>query len=571
MGRAAHFYGLEAEEPAHPVVLVDHEVADLEIAEVREEAAGTAAGAPEVEVHLLGEDVAVGEHGEAASRQLEASGEGAHPGEDARPLADRQAPLAEHVLQTVRASGVPEEEHRDRAGPVEVRGQPPQVARIGGHRPRSEMEAALLGIELTHLDRGGRDQAGEKGLRAHETLLGLEGKLAPAALAVLAGPLQEGLGLRAHRLGLENRHRALPEMLPGRHGGPRHEGQQLHQAFGNEAAVQALQEGRALAPRREALDEARLQAGERGARGEDVGKGERGQGLQGFHGALGLGVEGAEALHRVPQELETHRQVAVRGEEIEDPAAPRHLPGGGDGILPNVASLVERLQQDLRRHLLPHAQGQHPRFQQGGGEAGAEKARGGGHDRAQAATAGGQEGRRTAQRGVGVAGKTAVGWGAGRGEGEDRPRAAGFPGQGAEVPGHLVDFLLVGDHDEERRFRQEQGEETPGGSHQARQRDAAVPGEGLRGLPEAVGPPQQSERAFARGGARADRLGPHRRRTLSRIALVERPGTISTRTTRPPAASTSFRPTIASGAQSAPLTSTSGTTARITRSGVGSS
>ena len=89
----------------------------------------------------------------------------------------------------------------------------------------------------------------------------------------------------------------------------------------------------------------------------------------------------------------------------------------------------------------------------------------------------------------------------------------------------------------------------------------------------------QTARRRERPARRADRgrgtdaVGPggHGFRMRSRMAVVERPGTSGTRTTRPPVASTSARPTIWSSGQSAPFASTSGRSASTTRSGVSSS
>jgi hypothetical protein len=66
-GSAPHLQGLEAEEAADAVLLVDDEVARPEVAEVREEAPQAPAPPPGVEVDLLGEDVPVGEDGRPAS------------------------------------------------------------------------------------------------------------------------------------------------------------------------------------------------------------------------------------------------------------------------------------------------------------------------------------------------------------------------------------------------------------------------------------------------------------------------------------------------------------------------
>ena len=57
----AELEGLEPEEAADAVLLVHHEIAHLEVPEIREEAPQAPPPAPGVQVHLLGEDVAVGE------------------------------------------------------------------------------------------------------------------------------------------------------------------------------------------------------------------------------------------------------------------------------------------------------------------------------------------------------------------------------------------------------------------------------------------------------------------------------------------------------------------------------
>ena len=78
--RAADVERLEADEAADAVLLVDDEVARLEVAEVREEAPQAAPAPARVEVDLLREHVAVGEDREARLGHLEAAREGADAG-----------------------------------------------------------------------------------------------------------------------------------------------------------------------------------------------------------------------------------------------------------------------------------------------------------------------------------------------------------------------------------------------------------------------------------------------------------------------------------------------------------
>ena len=61
------------------------------------------------------------------------------------------------------------------------------------------------------------------------------------------------------------------------------------------------------------------------------------------------------------------------------------------------------------------------------------------------------------------------------------------------------------------------------------------------------------------------------RRIRRMISVVDTPGTTSIRSTCPPRATTSSRPTMSSSAQSAPFTNTSGASAAISVRGVSSS
>ncbi len=74
--------------------------------------------------------------------------------------------------------------------------------------------------------------------------------------------------------------------------------------------------------------------------------------LEGTHGALGVGVEAAEALDGVGEELDPDRLVAIGRKDVEDSPSPRHLARAGHGILTDVASFVQGLEEDLRGHLL---------------------------------------------------------------------------------------------------------------------------------------------------------------------------------------------------------------------------
>ena len=119
-GGPAQVQGLQALEAADAVLLVDDEVADLEVAEVGQEAARGPATAARMEVDLLRKDVAVGEDAQADLRQLEAGGEGEHPDLHRVVLAHGQAVLAQDIPQPFRAARVAEEQNGAGAGRASI-------------------------------------------------------------------------------------------------------------------------------------------------------------------------------------------------------------------------------------------------------------------------------------------------------------------------------------------------------------------------------------------------------------------------------------------------------------------
>ena len=150
------------------MLLVDDEVAHLEVAEVGKEAAGGAAPAPGMEVDLLGEDVAVGQHAQADGRQLEPGGQGEDADLDRRRLAQSEAFFAQDVPQALRAARVPEKEHRAAGGRLQVRGQPAHVARVARDRACREIQGPTLGMEVVEDEGRARVDAGGRCLRCYE-------------------------------------------------------------------------------------------------------------------------------------------------------------------------------------------------------------------------------------------------------------------------------------------------------------------------------------------------------------------------------------------------------------------
>ncbi len=242
-------------------------------------------------------------------------------------------------------------------------------------------------------------------------------------------------------------------MVPGRHGGSGDETDEVRQDFGGEAALERLDEAQDLAVRTEPLAQDPGQGGEDRPRREDVGEGQGHERLDGTGRALRVGVEAPEALDGVAEELDADGLASIGGEDVEDASAPGDLAGGGHRVLPRVAPLVERLQEDLGRHLVARAKVDDARLEQPRGEARPQEP-GRGRDHGE----GGprlQEGGRAARGGVGVARQSAEGGRARGGQREDFAREPGLGREGAQVRRHLVHVALAR-HDEEQRRLEEQ-------------------------------------------------------------------------------------------------------------------
>ncbi len=284
-------------------------------------------------------------------------------------------------------------------------------------------------------------------------------------------------------------------------------------------------------------------------------------------------MEGAQALHRVPEELDADGGVPVRGEHVEDASPARDLAGGGDRIVAAISALVEGFEQDLGREVFPALDRDDARLEQTRSEDGPKQPGRGGDERAQPPPQGRVHGGRATKRGLRMARQSPEGGRARRRQGEDGAGGARLLGQRAQVLGHALDHALGAHHDEEGRAGHEQRDEQPRRPREAMEGDEAFRGQSAARLGD-LGMGGDSADPGGRGassqrGGEARRA--HGRRMRDTIDVVDRPGRSSTRTTRPPPLSTSSRPTMASSAQSAPLTSTSGESAEITARGVSSS
>ena len=252
-------------------------------------------------------------------------------------------------------------------------------------------------------------QARHEALRRDQRLRGLEGQGLGPALPLLARPRVIRLGLFGDRLRLDREKPRVGQVLPGGEHDPGNRREELRQLVGQEAALEALYEGQKLARLAEARAQALGEACQHGPRregvreGEDLDRGERAL------AALARGVEAAQALDRVAEELDPHRALAGRREHVQDAAAARHLAGCCDGILLSVARLVEGLEQHLGGHLLALAQGQDASLEELRCQRGPQQASRGSHHGAQTPAGGRMQGGGPAQAGVRMAREATVG------------------------------------------------------------------------------------------------------------------------------------------------------------------
>ena len=270
------------------------------------------------------------------------------------------------------------------------------------------MHAALARVDLAQMERRRRIDLRHEGGEGDEGLRGFEGQGVLAPRALLRRPRPERLGLGRDHLGVERDHDRARQVLPRGNGRARHERQKLRRFLFGQAAVELLQQARQIARAREALGQAPAQLVQDRSRCERVRQRMRLQRFDDNGRALGLGIEPPEALHRVAQELDPYRSVAVGRKDVHDAAAAADLAGSGDRVLPPVAAFGERLEQDLGRHLVAGPQAEHARGEQAAVEAGPKEARGRGDQGPHRAPARGVEGDRALEGRVGMSGQAAA-------------------------------------------------------------------------------------------------------------------------------------------------------------------
>ena len=485
-----------------------------------------------MKVDLFGEDVAVGEDARGRLREARSRAESA-------PTRISTAALrsdGEAVLGAGGRAGGPRGRccrGRGRERPAAARAGRRRGARS---RPRSGARGGTRawvprasGVDLAQASTAGRPRRPPEALEADERLLGLESETRRAARGP-ARALPVGARPRRDRLGVEATTTAAAEVLrtegpsaPGTRGtsstsssgGGRGRGDSR-----NGATSRASREARAAGARgaRRRIE----RVAKRSERGSAVTLSSRGQ------RALGVGVEAAQALDGVAEELDADRLLAIGGKDVQDAAAARELAGRGDRVLAPIAAFVERLEQDLGRHLLARAHAEDARREEA---------------RARGSAGGGRRARRRGRRAwprraacrAAARRRQASAWrgrprkaaGPGAGNGRTAPVRPSSAGEGAKVLHGVVEVALARHHEEERALGRRSGT-----------RRRAGPGEaGELGRPLA----RQRARATAarpRPAARASRRGSRAGGCDRTSAVVERPGDRATRTTRPPRPST---------------------------------
>ena len=479
----------------------------------------------------------------------------------ARPVADGEPVLAQHVLQPLGPAGRAQEEDGGAASGLEVRGQAPQVAGVAAHGPARDVETARFEVHLAQVDGGRSAGAARQGATGDQRLLDGEGQRSSRRARAPRGRAR-GTPRPPRR---RPRGRARPPTSPaGRPRGGRWRPAPAGRARPDPRAARPRSRlSRSAASSRRPAKRSGERAAQRGRARSAVAKTSESGRVSRLSRAPTVrwvsGIEGAEALHGVAQELEADGSVAVGGEDVEDAAAPRHLAGGRHRVLPHVAAFVERLQQDLRRHLVARPHAEHASLEQVRGEARAQQAR-----RARPPPRAPPRARRAGRRpGAAKRPRGEAGRGRAAGPGPETaapPRRARLRSERAQVLGSASTSVSRGATTSSGRSRAGAGTSRPRGTGPEARRRRAHP----------------SRASSARLRARAAREGAARRRlgltaagSARRARVVERPGDERDAHDAPAGRLHLSRPTISSKAQSAPFTSTSGRRAWMTSAGVG--
>ena len=277
------------------MLLVNHEVANLEIREHRE-------GGPPLEARPA--------QGPPPGAEELFLGEKDQPeGRDPEPL----GALADQDAQPLRAS------QRHAVGGLEA------------VLPEDLLQAVGLGLVLNH-------QADPKAFA--EPLDELSGQLAELSAEAPDRPRIEGEAPRRGIRRSDGQEPQLHPLPPGQELGERDRGRRL--------VPRGLQEGRVVQDHRRVCAEVRQQ---RGPDALSAGQRQHLDGLEPLERPLGGGIEETDRLDLVAEELHAHRPLARGGEDVHDPAAEAPLPHLHDRFHPLVPRGLQALQQLVARQL----------------------------------------------------------------------------------------------------------------------------------------------------------------------------------------------------------------------------
>ena len=376
-------------EEADAVVAVDDRVAQLQVAQVREERLGRAAPGDRGPL-FLPEDLALRVEGEGRLTQPEPGGDlPGHADENALAAlgGDVQAVLEREPAQLLGpARGLDGDEDLLAGGerPRKLRRGLRGAAPVAGHGlRRNAQERARCRCrqpDPVERKRRAREVFADRG-RGTQQLV--RGERVPLRVPVGGEPLLEGADFLQHGGRLEHRHQGARGVVePARgHGRDRRGEDQPLDLRGRSS--DAVLHG---APRLFGL----LGSGE--GRDRDA--------RQALAGALGVGIEDADRSDPVAVELDANRQVAVGRKEVEEPPAHREVARLGDEVPAPVPQARQPRDEIRQRDLLPFRQGdEEPRERGGRGQPREERA-GGQHERLDRSR--GRERRRERELSVGA-------------------------------------------------------------------------------------------------------------------------------------------------------------------------
>ena len=545
---------LQADEHADAVIHVNDEVADLQIAQIREERLGRRSpsfGRPAV----FFEDVGLGEQLQARLRQPESPRQAPERDQHGRVprivgaigLNGEDVVLLQQLDRPLGAARRRRHEHRRLAGLA----QPPDLRHEIAH-PAVQFDRRLAG-----------DVVGGEGLQRLTALRRRLGIIVESELGDGGALIELGGYLRPVREQRVGRRRLFAPahslVVPALELLEEFRDIGVHLvAFGHDdARVASL--GYVVEERRRAIV------------AQHVAKRHQGELIDRGNRALRAGVVRPECLDGVADELEADRVSGGSGEDIEDSAAAREFAVLVRGIFASEAGVDQELGEILRRDVLSRLQ-VHRRAEHALRRAHArQQGRAGRDDDAGDAAGEGVEGRGPHRRHADVRRHAAIRIHLVRRHGQHGAFDRGFRQafeRGQEEPhvGHCRVELRVARHDIQDDAV---GHGAGGRRHEQGLGGRAQAGYGARGHVEAAardggledGPEVEGCGGRHRFTALRDQRGGFA--TLSMMLVVEYPVSNRTRTTRPPLASTISRPIMLASDQSAPFTSTSGCSFRM--------